>query len=143
MPRFPVRRLTCPKCGGQFDYEFVPGGSVTAVRLGTSRYLRCPLCHRFATFRVFGEGTRVPDAEAPGGTLPTQVRRFSDVRATLVSIYVVIGVVAAILVVTFYSKWPEPGLTLVLGLVAGFVVVFGILVWVASLQELPTTSPPP
>jgi hypothetical protein len=43
-------RLTCPKCGGTFDYEYVPGASFTAVRLGSSRYLACPVCHRWSTF---------------------------------------------------------------------------------------------
>jgi hypothetical protein len=52
MPLTWTRHLTCPKCGGQFDYEFVPGASLTAIRLGTSRYMRCPLCHRFAIFSL-------------------------------------------------------------------------------------------
>lgn len=45
-------RLTCPKCGGTFDYEFVPGAALTAVRLGSSRYMACPLCHQWSTFAV-------------------------------------------------------------------------------------------
>lgn len=51
-------RLTCPKCGQAFDFDFIPGASVTAIRLGSSRYMACPLCHRWSTFDV--NTTRVP-----------------------------------------------------------------------------------
>jgi hypothetical protein len=47
-----TRSLNCPKCGGEFEHEFVPGVSFTATRLGSSRYLRCPLCHRFSVFSL-------------------------------------------------------------------------------------------
>jgi RNA polymerase subunit RPABC4/transcription elongation factor Spt4 len=46
-------RLTCPKCGKQFNYEWVPGGSFSAVRLGNKRYLQCPNCHQWSTFEVW------------------------------------------------------------------------------------------
>ena len=45
-------RLTCPKCHQTFDYEWVPGGALTAVRLGSSRYMACPLCHKWSTFDI-------------------------------------------------------------------------------------------
>ena len=45
-------KLTCPKCGKEFDYEWVPGGSFSSVRLGTKRYLRCPNCHEWSTFEI-------------------------------------------------------------------------------------------
>lgn len=45
-------RLTCPKCGRTFDYEWIPGASLTAVRLGKDRYMACPLCHKWSTFDV-------------------------------------------------------------------------------------------
>ena len=51
-------RLTCPKCSKTFDYDFVPGASVTALRLGTSRYMACPLCHRWSSFDM--NTTRIP-----------------------------------------------------------------------------------
>ncbi len=57
-------RLTCPKCGQTFDYEWVPGAAATAVRLGSSRYMACPLCHRWSTFNIVNtilpEGTAGP-----------------------------------------------------------------------------------
>jgi hypothetical protein len=43
-------RLVCPKCDRTFDYDFVPGAALAAVRLGTSRYMACPLCHRWSLF---------------------------------------------------------------------------------------------
>jgi DNA-directed RNA polymerase subunit RPC12/RpoP len=45
-------RLTCPKCGKQFDYEWVPGGSFSAVRLVNKRHIRCPNCHAWSTFEI-------------------------------------------------------------------------------------------
>jgi hypothetical protein len=45
-------RLTCPKCGKQFDYNWVPGGSLGSVRLGNERYLSCPNCHGWSTFEI-------------------------------------------------------------------------------------------
>ncbi len=45
-------RLHCPKCGETFDYDYIPGASVTALRLGTGRYMACPLCHKWSTFEL-------------------------------------------------------------------------------------------
>jgi len=59
MPLSRTRRLLCPKCGTTFDYDFVPGASFTAFRLGNARYMRCPICHKFSTFKMTG-----PDASA-------------------------------------------------------------------------------
>jgi DNA-directed RNA polymerase subunit RPC12/RpoP len=55
-PRFGphyTSRLTCTKCGKTFDYNWVPGGSFSAVRLGQKRYLRCPNCHKWSTFNIW------------------------------------------------------------------------------------------
>lgn len=46
----PKVELTCPHCGGHFEYEYIPGASASAVRLGTKRYMKCPLCSRWGTF---------------------------------------------------------------------------------------------
>jgi formate dehydrogenase maturation protein FdhE len=53
-------RLTCPKCGGAFDYAFVPGASATSLRLGRSRYMACPLCHRWSVIRLGGAPSPSP-----------------------------------------------------------------------------------
>ncbi|HTZ61560.1 MAG TPA: hypothetical protein VMC82_02805 [Thermoplasmata archaeon] len=67
MPVGWTRRLTCPKCGGAFDYEFIPGASFTAIRLGTSRYMRCPICRRFSVFKMTGPETApLPPPPSPG-----------------------------------------------------------------------------
>ena len=55
-------RLTCPKCHQTFDYDYVPGASVTAIRLGSSRYMACPICHKWSTFDL---RERVPGEPAP------------------------------------------------------------------------------
>lgn len=44
--------LTCPKCRQEFDYDFIPGASVTAIRLAGRHYMACPLCHRWSLFPV-------------------------------------------------------------------------------------------
>jgi len=90
------RRLRCPHCHEEFDYDFVPGMSVTALRLGTSRYMRCPLCRRWGKFPLTGsnlegndampQAARVPPPEPRnGGTGEVSLRcrplpRFNDRR---------------------------------------------------------------
>jgi prepilin signal peptidase PulO-like enzyme (type II secretory pathway) len=70
-----TRRLTCPHCHQEFDYDVLPGASVTAVRLGRSRYMRCPMCHRFAVFEL---------SHRPAGASGPAPPRFDDRRTTLV-----------------------------------------------------------
>lgn len=56
-------RLTCPKCQRTFDFDYIPGASVTALRLGTGRYMACPLCHKFSVFEF--RGHQVARTEPP------------------------------------------------------------------------------
>ncbi|MGA9840248.1 MAG: hypothetical protein WBF81_08715 [Thermoplasmata archaeon] len=65
MPLRQTRRLLCPKCGGAFDYDFVPGVSFTAIRLGDSRYMRCPICQKFSVFKMTGPEAPVSPSTAP------------------------------------------------------------------------------
>jgi formate dehydrogenase maturation protein FdhE len=60
-------RLACPKCHGAFDYAFVPGASATSLRLGTGRYMACPLCRRWSVFRLAGAPLTEP---SPPGNPP-------------------------------------------------------------------------
>jgi len=53
-----VSTLTCPHCQGSFEYNWVPLASFSAVRLGRSRYMRCPLCHEWATFNIMSTRKR-------------------------------------------------------------------------------------
>jgi len=62
-----LSHLDCPKCSGEFDYAFLPGGSFTSVRLGNSRYLQCPICHKWSVFNIWN--TRVDPKTHPTGHL--------------------------------------------------------------------------
>ena len=48
-----LSHLKCRKCNAEFDYAWIPGGSLTSVRLGNSRLLRCPVCKRWAIFNIW------------------------------------------------------------------------------------------
>ena len=50
-------KLSCPKCGKTFEYRWIPGGSVTALKDANKRYLRCPFCHEWSTFDVVSTRT--------------------------------------------------------------------------------------
>ena len=134
-----TRTLLCPHCGGEFEYDLVPGMSVTAVRLGGSRYMRCPLCHRFATFRLEDRSAHVapdtsgrpPRASAssagPGeGSTRSLLPRFND-RSTLVRW---IGVlVAPALVLALVAAF----VPLSTGAAAGVLVASGAFLAVATI----------
>ena len=63
--------LRCPKCQQEFDYDWVPGASFTAVRLGPARYMACPLCHHWSTFDLYGNlVARVPAGSSGGPPAP-------------------------------------------------------------------------
>lgn len=49
--------LSCPKCGNRFEYNWLPGGSLDAVRWGKYRFMRCPKCNQWSWFDVWS--TRV------------------------------------------------------------------------------------
>ena len=50
--------LKCPNCGRTFEYDWVPMVSFTAARLGRSRYMECPLCHKWAAFNIWDTRSR-------------------------------------------------------------------------------------
>ncbi|MEA2053263.1 MAG: hypothetical protein U9O90_10700 [Euryarchaeota archaeon] len=45
-------KLKCPKCGYEFEYKWIPGASVTSIKLGKKRYMRCPECRKFSLFNI-------------------------------------------------------------------------------------------
>ncbi|MGD0328814.1 MAG: hypothetical protein ABSB40_00035 [Nitrososphaeria archaeon] len=47
-----VSHLKCKKCGAEFDYEWVPTASILSLRLGKSRYMECPNCHKWSIFNI-------------------------------------------------------------------------------------------
>ncbi len=52
--------LACPPCHSTFEYKRVPLASFSALRLGTSRYLECPLCHEWSTYNLHGTKAQDP-----------------------------------------------------------------------------------
>jgi hypothetical protein len=62
-------RLTCPRCHETFNYDWVPGGSFTSVRLGKGRYMACPLCQKWSYFDIYD--TMVARTEPPESNIVT------------------------------------------------------------------------
>lgn len=52
-----LSHLKCGKCGGVFDYAWIPGMSITALRLFGSRLFACPVCRKWSVFDIWN--TRV------------------------------------------------------------------------------------
>jgi hypothetical protein len=50
--------VACPKCGAKFNYTFVPGMSLSSVRLGGYRYMKCKKCKKFAMFHIYSKLTK-------------------------------------------------------------------------------------
>jgi hypothetical protein len=48
-----LSHLKCVKCGAEFDYAWIPGGSFTAVRLVNWRYFMCPVCKKWSFFDIW------------------------------------------------------------------------------------------
>jgi hypothetical protein len=49
----PLSHLKCPKCGTEFDYAWIPGASLTSIRLAGWRILSCPVCRKFSVFNIW------------------------------------------------------------------------------------------
>lgn len=45
-------KVKCPKCKKTFEYVFIPGGSLTSMRLGRYRYMQCMRCKKFSNFDI-------------------------------------------------------------------------------------------
>lgn len=132
-----TRRLRCPRCHGEFDYDLVPVMSVTAIRLGTSRYMRCPLCHRWGMFpltrskgdgggAVSGPTPILPSESGTGGTgegplTGRAVPRFNDRRP--LARWGVLLIVPAVVLMLFGVLLQVPTNTELLLVVAGALVL--------------------
>lgn len=55
--------LRCPKCEREFDYDWIPGASLTSVRLGPDRYMACPLCGKWSMFNIYAGLVARPSPE--------------------------------------------------------------------------------
>ena len=49
--------VECPHCHYRFNYEFIPGASFAAIRLGPVRIFKCPNCKELHNFRISHFGT--------------------------------------------------------------------------------------
>jgi predicted nucleic-acid-binding Zn-ribbon protein len=47
-------KLKCPKCNQEFEYSWIPMVSFLSIRWGKKRYMRCPKCHSFSWFLIYG-----------------------------------------------------------------------------------------
>jgi hypothetical protein len=45
-------RLICPNCRKHFYFHWVPGATLTSLRYGNKRRLKCPYCHTKSTFDI-------------------------------------------------------------------------------------------
>ena len=55
-------RLFCPGCRKVFNFHWVPGATLTSLRYGNRRRLRCPYCSEVNTFDI--ASTRVSSSKA-------------------------------------------------------------------------------
>lgn len=47
----------CPACHYRFNYEYIPGFSFHAIRLGNKRIFRCPKCRELHKFPLTDHGS--------------------------------------------------------------------------------------
>lgn len=54
--------VECPHCHYRFNYEFIPGASFHAMRLGKQRIFKCPNCKDLHKFNIthFGNDPSLP-----------------------------------------------------------------------------------
>jgi len=45
-------RLICPSCKKAFNFHWVPGATLTSLRYGNRRRLKCPYCRQVNTFDI-------------------------------------------------------------------------------------------
>jgi hypothetical protein len=45
-------KLVCPNCRKAFNFHWVPGATLTSLRFGNRRRLKCPYCHQVNTFDI-------------------------------------------------------------------------------------------
>jgi phage FluMu protein Com len=57
-----VSKLFCPICKRGFNFHWVPGATLTSLRYGNRRRLKCPYCGQVNTFDI--ASTRVSKSKA-------------------------------------------------------------------------------
>jgi DNA-directed RNA polymerase subunit RPC12/RpoP len=84
-----LSHLKCQSCGKEFDYSYVPGVSLTSMRLGNKRYFRCPFCRKRQAFDL----TDVIASRHEGERL------VDDTKASLVLVAVAVVVIVVVFIV--------------------------------------------
>ena len=51
----PDIKLECTKCGKAFDYSYIPGVAINAIRIWNHRYMQCPMCRHWSLFSLSGK----------------------------------------------------------------------------------------
>ncbi len=122
-------RLTCPRCGGHFEYEYVPGVSFSAFRLGWKRYMKCALCGKWETFDLRAD-------RQPAGVLPPQsVPTYSDRRLLKRrGLWILVPVAVILISLIWIPSYPLVGVTID--------IVMAILVVVLTIVLFATSRPP-
>ncbi|MDR1993943.1 MAG: hypothetical protein LBQ98_10725 [Nitrososphaerota archaeon] len=54
-------KLLCPSCRKSFNFHWIPGASIASLVQRNYRVLKCPYCHKKATFDI--AATRVRTAK--------------------------------------------------------------------------------
>ncbi|MGD0719013.1 MAG: hypothetical protein ABSA15_05510 [Thermoplasmata archaeon] len=123
--------LTCPQCGDHFEYEYVAGASLSAVRMGWKRYMKCPVCGKWGTFDLRAD--RQPAGALPPQTLPT----YSDTRLLKHrGLWIVVPVAVILISLVWVTNYPLEVVTVDV-IMAVLVVVLTIVVFTTS--RLPRT----
>ncbi|MFZ0699072.1 MAG: hypothetical protein WAN74_02610 [Thermoplasmata archaeon] len=127
----PKVTLTCPHCGGHFEYDFVWGASPSAIRLGTKRYMKCPLCSRWGTFDLRAD-------RQPAGTLsPETPPTYSDRRLVVRRLSWILVPIAVILISLIWStSYPNFVLGIDIVMLVVLLLVMGLLL---ATSRLPRT----
>jgi DNA-directed RNA polymerase subunit RPC12/RpoP len=61
-------RLTCPNCKKTFNFHWIPGATITSLIRRNYRDLKCPYCHRKATYDIGATRTRTAKTTKPQKT---------------------------------------------------------------------------
>jgi hypothetical protein len=135
--------LRCPKCQFSFHYEYYPGVSLTAVRLGGSRLFRCPHCNQWATFPLRVGGLPAEPDRSSG--MPLGLPSFSDAENTRrwfpILILPLVVVVALLLFGVIGTTGTSPYLFLAAGAILVAIALGNLLF--GRLKERPPSGASP
>jgi phage FluMu protein Com len=53
-------KLVCPNCKKAFNFHWIPGATLTSLRYGNRRRLKCPYCSQVNTFDIASTRVKQP-----------------------------------------------------------------------------------